>query len=37
MLEGFLGWHVVIIAAVIAIPVGLVAVAVALILGAGRR
>ena len=37
MLEGFLGWHVVIIAAVIAIPVGLVAIAVALIRGAGRR
>ena len=37
MLEGFLGWHVVIIAAVIAIPVGLVAITVALIRGAGRR
>ena len=37
MLEAFLGWHIVIIAAVIAIPVGLIAIAVALIRGAGRR
>lgn len=37
MLEGFLGWHVVIIAAVVAIPVALIALAVALIRASGRR